>query len=154
MNPPIPITISPISPADAQVQLLISKLDHFQIELYGRENCHLDSIETLLKSGAHMLGAFSDKQLIGMGAVKIMDGYAEIKRMYVEESHRGLGIAENILRRLEAYAVEQGENRICLETGIYHEAAMSLYKKLGYKIIDQFGEYKINGLSVFFEKWT
>lgn len=154
MHTPKPITISPISPADAQVQLLISKLDHFQIELYGRENCHLDSIETLLKSGAHMLGAFSDKQLVGMGAVKIMSGYAEIKRMYVEESHRGLGIAESILSRLEIYAVEQGENRICLETGIYHEAAMRLYKKLGYKVIDQFGEYKINGLSVFFEKWV
>jgi len=154
MHTPMPVIIQPISPADAQVQLLISKLDHFQIELYGRENCHLDSIETLLKSGAHMLGAFSGEQLVGMGAVKIMSGYAEIKRMYVEESHRGLGIAENILSRLEAYTIEQGENRICLETGIYHKAAMSLYKKMGYKVIDQFGEYKINGLSVFFEKWA
>ncbi len=148
----LPITISPVSPADEQVQKLIAKLDQFQIALYGRENCHLDSIEVLLQSGAHMLGAFSGDILVGMGAIKIMGGYAEVKRMYVEESHRGRGIAEAILSRLEAYAIEQKINRICLETGVYHEAAMRLYRKLGYRVIEQFGEYKVNGLSVFFEK--
>ena len=147
-----PITITTVSPADEQVQSLIDKLDAFQIELYGRENCHLDSIEVLLKSGAHMLGAYSGPQLVGIGAVKIMGDYAEIKRMYVEESHRGMGIAENILSQLEAYAQEQGIMQLNLETGVYHTAAQKLYRKLGYSVIDHFGDYPITGLSVFYEK--
>ena len=147
-----PITITTVSPADEQVQSLIDKLDAFQIELYGRENCHLDSIEVLLKSGAHMLGAYSGSQLVGIGAVKIMGDYAEIKRMFVEESHRGMGIAENILSQLEAYAQEQGIMQLNLETGVYHTAAQKLYRKLGYSVIDHFGDYPITGLSVFYEK--
>lgn len=147
-----PITITPVSPADKQVQVLISKLDTFQIELYGRENCHLDSIEVLLKSGAHMLGAFDGNQLVGMGAVKIMGDYAEIKRMYVEESHRGQGIAESILSQLEAHAQDQGMTQLYLETGVYHTAAQKLYLKLGYEVIEHFGDYPITGLSVFMAK--
>lgn len=147
-----PIVIKPISPANEQVQELIAKLDAFQIELYGRENCHLDSIEVLLKSGAHMLGAFDGAQLVGMGAVKIMGDYAEIKRMYVEENHRGQGIAENILQQLENYAQAQKITQLYLETGVYHTAAQKLYRKLGYNVVERFGDYPINGLSVFFGK--
>jgi putative acetyltransferase len=146
------LTIRAVSPADAQVQELVHKLDTFQIELYGRGNCHLDSIEVLLQSGAHMLGAYQEEVLVGIGAVKIMNGYAEIKRMYVEENQRGKGIAERILAQLEAYAQVQGITEVKLETGVYHQAAQALYRKMGYDRIEVFGDYRENGLSVFMGK--
>lgn len=144
--------VKPVSPADEEVKEMIRRLDHFQISLYGVVHCHLDSPETLLKSKAHMLGAFDESELVGIGAVKLFDDYAEIKRMFVFESHRGQGIAEKILRELEKHASEQGINRIYLETGIKQTAAVKLYQRLGYTPVESFPGYKPNSVSLYFTK--
>lgn len=146
------IVIKQVVPTDAQVLKLIGKLDAYQISLYGIEQCNLESPESLNNHDAYMLGAYSGEQLAGIGGVKLMDGYAEIKRMYVEEDFRGLLIAERIVARLEAYAMQQGVSRICLETGNLHQSALHFYKKLGYRVIESFGNYRPNDVSVYFEK--
>jgi putative acetyltransferase len=146
------ITITPVATDNPEVLKLIAKLDRYQINLYGIDNCHLDSPEVLQKSGAYMLGAFSGETLAGIGAIKLFERYAEIKRMYIEEEYRGAGIAQLILTSLEQYAKEKGKNKVCLETGSKHAAAQSLYQKLGYTICDKFGDYKDNWASVFMTK--
>ena len=148
----IMINISRVSPTDPEVQDLIERLNHYQIGLYGREKCNLESADSLLKNDAFMLGAFLGDKLIGIGAIKKFDSYAEIKRMYVTETHRRKGIAEMILSGLEAYAIKNTINRICLETGNMHKPALAFYKRKGYHVIKQFGNYFPNEVSVYFEK--
>lgn len=146
------IVIKQVIPTNAEVLSLISKLDAYQINLYGVEHCNLESPESLSQPEAYMLGAFVGEQLAGIGGIKLLGTYGEIKRMYVEESFRGLSIAEKILRSLENYAVQQGVFKICLETGFLHDAALAFYKKLGYRQIESFGNYRPNKVSVYFEK--
>ena len=67
------------------VRSMIKKLDQYQLDLYGNESCKLESLDYLQQARAYILGAYGDSKLIAMGAVKLFDDYAEIKRMYVDE---------------------------------------------------------------------
>jgi putative acetyltransferase len=144
--------IKPVLPTNRQVVALIEKLNHYQIGLYGIESCNLETPESLEKNNAYMLGAYLGEHLAGIGAVKLFDKYAEIKRMYVEDHYRGLSVAESILTRLEAYARQNGVYKIFLETGNLHHAAIRFYTKSGYREVESFGHYKPNNVSVYFGK--
>ncbi|MEM8907619.1 MAG: GNAT family N-acetyltransferase [Bacteroidota bacterium] len=145
------ISYRSVSPVDLNVQALIQKLNEYQIGLYGIENCNLEPPDEMIKNQAFMIGAFLNEDLIGIGSIKLVEDHAEIKRMYLEKSYRGLGVAETIIQHLEEYAVKQGVKRICLETGNKHVAAMKFYERLGYHRIEQFGNYQPNAVSVYYE---
>lgn len=146
------ISIKPVFPTDERVMSLIDKLNNYQVGLYGVERCNLESPQSLVHNKAFMLGAYDVHTLAGIGAIKLADSYGEIKRMYVEEAYRGLSIAENILRHLEAYARQQGIIRICLETGNKHQQALRFYQRQGYHQVEHFGNYTPNEVSVYLEK--
>jgi GNAT superfamily N-acetyltransferase len=57
-----------------------------------------------------------------------------------------------VLAELEAWAGEEGCSRAILETGMPHFEAISLYKKSGYRIIENYGPYKNLPNSVCMEK--
>lgn len=144
--------LNPVAPADERVQSLIDELNAFQIGLYGIEKCTLETPEQMLKNRAYMIGAFYNDEILGMGAVKLLDNYAEIKRMYVSHQARGLGMASSILRELESYVIKNGIDTIKLETGTLHLEAMALYEKHGFKTCERFGKYPINDISVYYSK--
>ena len=146
------VEIRQVQPTDLQVGTLIEKLNIYQIGLYGIEQCTLEAPEEMIRNGALMLGAFLGEELVGMGAIKLLEDYGELKRMYVSETHRGLGIASKILKSLEDYAFQNALNKIRLETGNLHFAAMAFYKQHGYQEISRFGSYADNKISVCFEK--
>ena len=77
---------------------------------------------------------------------------AEIKRMYVQPSVRGRGIARAILMKLEQLASDCGYEIVRLETGKLQPAAIHLYQTLGYHEIDPYGRYAEDPLSICFEK--
>ena len=80
---------------------------------------------------------------VGCGAFKRYDDHkAEIKRMYVQPSFRGKGIAFNILEQLEIWAVELAYSHCILETGKNQPEAIGLYKKAGYQLIKNYGQYE------------
>jgi putative acetyltransferase len=97
--------------------------------------------------------AYDNETPVGCGAIKT---YAhdtmEVKRMYVPSGRRGQGIASTILKELERWTVESGSTKCRLETGIKQPEAIGLYKKNGYKIIPNFGQYENVESSVCFEK--
>jgi putative acetyltransferase len=94
-----------------------------------------------------------DGVAIGCGAVRRLDEKTvEVKRMYVDPEVRGRGVAKEIIERLEADARAMGANRLVLETGIYQDEAISLYRRVGFSVIDCFGEYAGVPTSVCFEK--
>src|SRR5699024_6199054 len=63
---------------------------------------------------------------------------AEIKRMFVVPDYRRRGIAKDILRELEAIAIERKLEQTVLETGIRQPEAIGLYTSEGYRIIDNY----------------
>ena len=90
---------------------------------------------------------------VGCGAVRRVDEETvEVKRMYVDPEVRGRGVAKEILKRLEADARAMGASRLVLETGVYQEEAIGLYRLVGFNVIDCFGEYTGVPTSVCFEK--
>ncbi|QQX77077.1 MULTISPECIES: GNAT family N-acetyltransferase [Aequorivita] len=90
---------------------------------------------------------------VGCGAIKQFEPKVmEVKRMYVPVEQRGKGIAVEVLKELEIWAMELGNSRCVLETGIKQPEAISLYKKSGYRFIDNYGQYAGVENSVCFEK--
>lgn len=80
---------------------------------------------------------------VGCGAFKNYDNETvEIKRMFVLEENRGRGIGAHILNELEKWAVEENFKFAILETGKKQPEAIRLYKKSGYKLIENYGQYK------------
>jgi DNA-binding MarR family transcriptional regulator/N-acetylglutamate synthase-like GNAT family acetyltransferase len=70
---------------------------------------------------------------IGCGALKFHAGKpAEVKRMWVAEPARGLGIGRRLLTELEKHAVAHGAHTLRLETNKSLAEAISLYRSAGF----------------------
>lgn len=102
----------------------------------------------------HTVVAYNEaNRAMGCGAIKQFEtGTMEVKRMFVPLEERGKGIAGEILRELEIWAKELGNDKCILETGIKQPEAISLYKKSGYRFIDNYGQYAGVENSVCFAK--
>lgn len=97
--------------------------------------------------------ALNDHLPVGCGAMKEYDNSTmEIKRMYVPVEMRGKGVAVAVLKDLENWAKELGYKKCVLETGDKMPEAIGLYKKSGYNIIPNYGQYKNVESSICFEK--
>ncbi|MGJ8593325.1 MAG: GNAT family N-acetyltransferase [Aquaticitalea sp.] len=90
----------------------------------------------------HCIVCYDDSIAVACGAIKPFDqDTAEVKRMYVLPAFRGKGIASYILNALESWAKELGYSQCVLETGLKQPEAISLYKKNGYQLIQNYGQY-------------
>ncbi len=86
--------------------------------------------------------AFDDGEPVGCGAFKrYEEGVAEIKRMYVKPESRGRRIAALVLAELESWAAELGFTKCILETGHKQPEAIALYRREGYSVIPNYGQY-------------
>jgi GNAT superfamily N-acetyltransferase len=87
------------------------------------------------------LVAYLRGEPVGCGAVKHHPGEpSEIKRMWVAESARGLGIARGILAELEADAIRSGATVTRLETNRGLVEAIALYRSAGYVEVPAFND--------------
>jgi putative acetyltransferase len=101
----------------------------------------------------HVIVAFADNRAVACGAIKEFDAStAEVKRMYTQPAMRGRGVAAVVLSTLEDWAKKLGYSRCILETGYKQPEALALYKKSGYSIIPNYGQYVGVANSVCFEK--
>ena len=148
----IMILIKQVDPSRTEVIELIHQLDEYQESMYPPESNHLDAIDELSKPNVVFYAAYAGSEICGIGAVKILDGYGEIKRLYVPETYRGKGIGKGIVKELENCLCKRSIFAARLETGIYQHEAIDLYKKLGYSKTAPFGDYAEDPLSVFMEK--
>jgi DNA-binding MarR family transcriptional regulator/GNAT superfamily N-acetyltransferase len=77
----------------------------------------------------------------GCGAVKYHNGDpAEIKRMWVSETIRGLGLGRRILADLEANAAASGVRVLRLESNATLAEAIGLYRSAGYREVPPFND--------------
>jgi putative acetyltransferase len=90
---------------------------------------------------------------VACGAIKAFDqNSAEVKRMYVVESRRRMGMAKGVLAELEKWAIELGYKNLVLETGKNQPEALHLYNNSGYEVTENYGQYKGVENSVCFRK--
>jgi len=69
---------------------------------------------------------------------RLDDSTAEMKRLYVMPSGRGHRLGERLARRIVELAREDGYERMVLDTVAPLEAAVSLYRKLGFEEIEPY----------------
>jgi GNAT superfamily N-acetyltransferase len=101
----------------------------------------------------HVVVAYEDGKPIGCGAIKeYAANTMEVKRMYVAPEGREKGIATMILTELENWARELSFIKCILETGKKQPEAIGLYRKNGYIVIPNYGQYAGVENSVCFEK--
>jgi GNAT superfamily N-acetyltransferase len=88
-----------------------------------------------------MLVVYRGSEPIGCGAVKHhQDAPSEIKRMWVAETARGLGIGRRLLAELEACAARSGTLTVRLETNRALTEAIAMYRSAGYVEVAPFND--------------
>src|SRR6185295_947545 len=150
----IPVTIVEARPDSPVAVELMTELDtHLTPHLYPPESRHAFSVDKLLRENVAFFITHYDDKPAGCGAIKLFDTeYGEVKRMFVRPVYRGLGLGKKMLEHLAAYAREHEINLLRLETGIYQTEAVGLYERWGFQRRAPFGEYKVDPLSIYFEK--
>ena len=148
------VIITEERPDSADAILLINELQTFlNPEKYPAESRHGYSVEKLLREGVTFFVTRHDEFPAGCGGIKLFGmEYGEVKRMYVRPQYRGLGLGKLMLDYLAEYARNRQVTTLRLETGIYQTEAIGLYESFGFQRRGPFGEYKIDPLSIFFEK--
>ena len=85
--------------------------------------------------------AYLNGEAIGCGAVKHRPaGPSDIKRMWVAESARGLGIGRRLLRELEQLVRASGARVAQLETNTALVEAITMYRSAGYTEVPAFND--------------
>jgi len=149
----MPTVITAERPDTADATALITELDAHLIPMYPPESHHGYSVEKLLQESVAFFVLRHEGAPAGCGGIRLFGTeYAEVKRMYVRPPFRGLGFGKQMLSYLAEYALQQGVEVLRLETGIYQWEAIGLYERFGFQRIPPFGAYKVDPLSVFFEK--
>lgn len=146
------ITLKRSDSSNTDFQKLVVELDRFLTITDDDEHAFYAQFN---KSDGlkYVVIAYDGDQAIGCGAFKhFADGVMEVKRMFVDASARGQGIAALILQELETWATELFYKKCLLETGVKQLAAIRLYKKCGYEIIPNYGQYQGVENSICFEK--
>jgi DNA-binding MarR family transcriptional regulator/GNAT superfamily N-acetyltransferase len=88
-----------------------------------------------------LLVAYLREEPVGCGAVKHHEAApSEIKRMWVAETARGLGLGRRLLAELEACAARAGAPAARLETNRALTEAISLYRSAGYAEVAAFND--------------
>ena len=83
--------------------------------------------------------AWRDDVAVACGGVRVLEpGIAEIKRMYVDPSERGAGLARRLLAHLEQLGRDLGATAVRLDTGRDMAPAVALYRSSGYVEIDDY----------------
>ena len=141
---PEPLLVSRTSLDETATVDLVLRLNDELAAMYpepGANHFTLDS-ESVLPPNGVMVRADLGGSPVGCGAIRVLDATrAELKRMYVHPSMRGLMIGAALLDRLEAAGRELGLAELVLETGTRQLAAIALYEKAGYEPTPLWGEY-------------
>lgn len=138
--------------ANKDLVTLVRHLDAYLAVTDGEEHSFYDQYNKL-DAIKFVVLAYENEKPLGCGAIKEFDpDTMEVKRMYVSPESRGKGIASKILSELEKWASELSYARCILETGNKQHEAIALYKKNGYQLIPNYGQYAGVENSLCFEK--
>lgn len=104
-------------------------------EKYKKYN-HLDTMD-------YVALVYDGKNAVGCGALRsYSDTEIEVKRVFLREDYRGRNIGGLLLGNLVEKARELGFQRMILETGLFLEASVRLYRRFGFERILNYGAYE------------
>ena len=137
-----------VGPADAASDDARACLAAYYAELARRfpggfdpgRSLHPDTHEFREPTGAFVLARLRGRA-IGCGAVLFHDGApAYIKRMWVDDAVRGMGVGRRILEALEQAARDHGAASATLETNASLTEAIAMYRASGYVEVEPFND--------------
>jgi DNA-binding MarR family transcriptional regulator/GNAT superfamily N-acetyltransferase len=139
------VVIAPVDPADPAAQHC---LNAYYAELNRRFDTGFDparSIPVVVDELRPPAGLFLLATLhgnpIGCGVLRFHGGEpTEVKRMWVDESARGLGVGRRLLTELESRAAAQGTTVLHIETNGTLAEAISLYRSAGWVEVAPFND--------------
>jgi len=137
------VTIAVTNPAAADARWCVA---HYFGELASRfekgfdpaQSISADDHEMTPPAGVFLVARLRERP-VGCGALKLhRDGPAELKRMWVSPSVRGVGVGARLLRELEQRARAAGVRVLRLETNRALKEAIALYRASGYREVAPF----------------
>lgn len=133
--------VDPASPpAREAVAAYLAELDSTFEEGFDAREAAGDAEALGGETGRFVL-ARSDEDVLGCGGLQRLSGeVAEIKRMWIRPGWRGLGLAGQLLRRLESEAVALGHDTIRLDTNRALTTAIAMYGAAGYVPIECYND--------------
>jgi DNA-binding MarR family transcriptional regulator/ribosomal protein S18 acetylase RimI-like enzyme len=139
------VTVAPADPEDDRARRCLAaytaEIDRrFEAGWDPARSISADPDELRPPRGVLLLATLRSEP-VGCGALKLpADGPAEIKRMWVDPSARGLGVGRRLLTELEQYAARAGRRLLRLETNHVLDEAIALYRSAGYTEVAAFND--------------
>ena len=135
------IALQRVTAEHAGFRALIAELDAELRARYGEVQAAFDAFNGV--RGIETALVLSDTTgWVACGCFRAVDATTvELKRMYVKPDRRGKQLALEIIRGLEAWAVELGYARMILEHGPLQPEATALYTRAGFTPIPRFPPY-------------
>lgn len=139
------VTFEIVDPASVEA---VHAMTSYFSELDVRFREGFDPADTLVADAPAMRGptgafvvARSDEMTIACGGVQRHDDdTGEIKRMWVHDDWRGVGIGRRMLARLELAVIDAGYHRVVLDTNESLTEAISMYERSGYRPIARYND--------------
>jgi DNA-binding MarR family transcriptional regulator/predicted GNAT family N-acyltransferase len=139
------VEVAPVDPGDPRAQWCLRA---YFAELHRRFGTGFDASRTaavtedeLRPPAGLMLLASLQASPVGCAGLRFRDeGIAEIKRMWVTDSARGLGVGRRLLTDLEAHAATDGARTLRLDTNAALVEAISLYRSAGFVEVAPFND--------------
>jgi GNAT superfamily N-acetyltransferase len=143
---PPDVTFDVIDPRSPEAR---SVIDRYFAELDARFRAGFDpgpggaaaDADTMRGPTGAFVVAHEAGQAIGCGGViRVDDGTAEIKRMWISPDHRGRGLGRRLLAHLETVAAGLGHHRVVLDTNESLGEAIAMYGRSGYRAIERYND--------------
>lgn len=120
---------------------LIKTFDNFLWERYPELKKEYWG-NNVIEYNSNVILIYLDSKAVASGCFKKYNtNSVELKRMFVAPEARGLGLAQLVIKELETLATDQGFETMILETLHKQTEAISLYQKVGFKIIENYEPY-------------
>jgi putative acetyltransferase len=146
------VTVRPGDPRSPEGRALLGASHALLTSLYPPEDNFFLSVDELAAAHIDFWIAEGAGQPLGCVALARLDGYGEVKSLFVSPAARGRGVGAALLGALEQRARAFGLPLLRLETGDTLDEAHRLYARHGYNPCGPFGDYREGPHSVFMEK--
>lgn len=139
-------------PRSPEGRALLGASHAFLRAKYPPEANHFLGVDALAEPHVAFLVAEEGGEALGCVALARLDGYGEVKSLWVDPARRGAGTGAALMDALERLARAQGIAVLRLETGDDLWEARRLYRRHGFAERGPFGDYGAGRHSVFMER--
>ena len=124
-------------------QMLLDYYDEFDDKTcFTSFEAELNNIQALYKEpGKYKLIAVEQPggKVVGCVAIRTLSpGLAEMKRLYVIPSHRKLQLGKKLAEEIITLSIREGYERMILDTMMEMKQAQSLYRRLGFEVMEPY----------------